>query len=191
MADPPILVPPKMVKLEDLHHHALEQLPNLYLRACCNASCCQHGMLPTIAFFLYSRATAQPSNHTLTTREREREREGGGSAYGKLGVWSLFVRAMADLADLKALHGVCMPWNVWPTSKAEATKCVVPLTVIVTPLHAAPALTVLPYGPLRCKSCRSLLNPFCRVDFQAKLWICPFCLPAQPLPTSLWFYFGY
>ncbi|CAM6044135.1 unnamed protein product [Sphagnum compactum] len=29
MADPPILVPPKMVKLEDLHHHALEQLPNL------------------------------------------------------------------------------------------------------------------------------------------------------------------
>ncbi len=29
MADPPILVPPKMVKSEDLHHHALEQLPNL------------------------------------------------------------------------------------------------------------------------------------------------------------------
>ncbi len=75
MADPPILVPPKMVKLEDLHHHALEQLPNPYLRARCNASCRQHGMLPTIAFFLYSRATAQPSNHTLTTRERERERE--------------------------------------------------------------------------------------------------------------------
>ncbi|CAK9204791.1 unnamed protein product [Sphagnum troendelagicum] len=69
---------------------------------------------------------------------------------------------MADLADLEALHGVRMPWNVWPSSKAEATKCVVPLTAIVTPLHAAPALTVLPYGPLRCKSCRSLLNPFCR-----------------------------
>lgn len=29
MADPPMLVPPKMVKSEDLHHHALEQLPNL------------------------------------------------------------------------------------------------------------------------------------------------------------------
>jgi hypothetical protein len=29
MADPPILVPPKMAKSEDLHHHALEQLPNL------------------------------------------------------------------------------------------------------------------------------------------------------------------
>ncbi|CAK9272612.1 unnamed protein product [Sphagnum jensenii] len=69
---------------------------------------------------------------------------------------------MADLADLEALHGVRMPWNVWPSSKAEATKCVVPLTAIVTPLHAAPALTVLPYGPLRCKSCRLLLNPFCR-----------------------------
>ncbi len=27
--DPPILVPPKMVKPEDLHHHALEELPNL------------------------------------------------------------------------------------------------------------------------------------------------------------------
>ncbi|CAK9237251.1 unnamed protein product [Sphagnum troendelagicum] len=52
---------------------------------------------------------------------------------------------MADLADLEALHGVRMPWNVWPSSKVEATKCVVPLTAIVTPLHAAPALTVLPY----------------------------------------------
>ncbi len=29
MADSPILAPPKMVKPEDLHHHALEQLPNL------------------------------------------------------------------------------------------------------------------------------------------------------------------
>jgi len=29
MADLPILVPQKMLKPEDLHHHALEQLPNL------------------------------------------------------------------------------------------------------------------------------------------------------------------
>ncbi|CAM6023763.1 unnamed protein product [Sphagnum balticum] len=89
---------------------------------------------------------------------------------------------MADFADLEALHGVRMPWNVWPSSKAEATKCVVPLTAIVTPLHAAPALTVLPYGPLRCKSCRSLLNPFCRIDFQAKLWICLFCYQRNHFP---------
>ncbi len=90
---------------------------------------------------------------------------------------------MADFADLESLHGVRMPWNVWPSSKAEVTKCVVPLTAIVTPLHAAPALTVLPYSPLRCKSCRSLLNPFCRVDFQAKLWICPFCYQRNHFPV--------
>jgi protein transport protein SEC23 len=40
---------------------------------------------------------------------------------------------------------------------------------------ATPAVNVLPYRPLRCKTCRAVLNPFCRVDFDAKIWICPFC----------------
>nr|KYP38306.1 Protein transport protein SEC23 [Cajanus cajan] len=38
------------------------------------------------------------------------------------------------------------------------------------------------YPPLRCKTCASLLNPFSRVDFAAKIWICPFCFNRNHFP---------
>lgn len=85
---------------------------------------------------------------------------------------------MAEFAEVEAATGVRMPWNAWPSTKIEAAKCAVPFAVIVTPLHggkAAATVNVLPYPPLRCKTCRAVLNPFCRVDFDAKIWICPFC----------------
>ncbi|CAN4095951.1 unnamed protein product [Withania somnifera] len=36
--------------------------------------------------------------------------------------------------------------------------------------------------PLRCKTCTSVLNPFARVDFQALIWICPFCFQRNHFP---------
>ena len=87
---------------------------------------------------------------------------------------------MAEFAEVEAATGVRLPWNAWPSIKIEAAKCAVPFAAIVTPLHggvttATATVNVLPYPPLRCKTCRAVLNPFCRVDFDAKLWICPFC----------------
>lgn len=89
---------------------------------------------------------------------------------------------MADFAEMEAMDGVRMPWNVWPGTKVEAAKCVVPMAVVYTPLRPLPNMPVLPYAPLRCKSCRSLLNPFCRVDFIGKIWICPFCFQRNHFP---------
>ncbi|KAG6785312.1 hypothetical protein POTOM_011042 [Populus tomentosa] len=43
-------------------------------------------------------------------------------------------------------------------------------------------MPVLPYSPLLCRNCRSVLNPFCIVDFSAKLWICPFCFQRNQFP---------
>ncbi|KAI5062996.1 hypothetical protein GOP47_0021543 [Adiantum capillus-veneris] len=91
---------------------------------------------------------------------------------------------MADFLEAEANDGVRMTWNLWPGSNTEAAKCVIPMAVSYQPLHSSPHLLVLPYGPLRCKSCRSLLNPYCRVDFVAKIWSCPFCFQRNYFPES-------
>uniref|UniRef100_A0A0C9RQQ2 Protein transport protein SEC23 n=1 Tax=Wollemia nobilis TaxID=56998 RepID=A0A0C9RQQ2_9CONI len=91
---------------------------------------------------------------------------------------------MAEFAELEAQDGVRMSWNVWPGSKTEATKCVIPMAAIYTPLKQLPHVPVLPYGPLRCRSCRSPLNPFARADFVAKMWVCPLCFQRNHFPSN-------
>ncbi|KAH9733676.1 protein transport protein SEC23 [Citrus sinensis] len=88
--------------------------------------------------------------------------------------------------DLEAQDGVRMPWNVIPGTKQEASNCVVPVSAIYTPIKAFPvnnnSMPILPYAPLRCRTCRSILNPFSIVDFAAKIWICPFCFQRNHFP---------
>ncbi|GMN61533.1 hypothetical protein TIFTF001_030628 [Ficus carica] len=89
---------------------------------------------------------------------------------------------MAEFMDLEVQDGVRMPWNVLPGTKQEATSCVVPVSAIYTPIKPFPNIPVLPYSPLRCRTCRSILNPFSIVDFSAKIWICPFCFQRNHFP---------
>ncbi|XP_043695869.1 protein transport protein SEC23-like [Telopea speciosissima] len=89
---------------------------------------------------------------------------------------------MAEFLDLEAQDGVRMPWNVFPGTKQESTQCVVPVSAIYTPLKLFPNMPILPYSPLRCRTCRSILNPFCIVDYVAKIWICPFCFQRNHFP---------
>ncbi|KAL6498713.1 Protein transport protein S23 C [Orobanche gracilis] len=92
---------------------------------------------------------------------------------------------MAEFLDLEAQDSVRMPWNVLPGTKVDATKCAIPISAIYTPLKALPASTpLLPYSPLRCRGCRSVMNPFSIVDFSSinKIWICNFCLQRNPFP---------
>ena len=94
-------------------------------------------------------------------------------------------RAMAEFMEAEAVDGVRMAWNVWPSTKLDASKCHIPLAALYTPLHGGAqgnGVTVLNYPPLRCRSCRGVLNPFCQVDYNAKLWICPFCHQRNPFP---------
>ncbi|XP_077212973.1 protein transport protein SEC23 E-like [Tasmannia lanceolata] len=78
--------------------------------------------------------------------------------------------------------GVRMTWNMWPRSKVEASKCVVPIAASISPIRPLPDLLILPYTPLRCKTCSCILNPYSRVDFQAKIWICPLCFQRNHFP---------
>ena len=58
--------------------------------------------------------------------------------------------------------------NVWPNTRLEAAKCVLPLAALYTPLRALPELPVVPYDTVRCKGCAAVLNPYARVDFVGK-----------------------
>ncbi|CAI0446024.1 unnamed protein product [Linum tenue] len=91
---------------------------------------------------------------------------------------------MAEFLELETQDGVRMPWNVLPGTKQEASNCVVPISAIYTPIKPFPNLPVLPYAPLRCRTCCSVLNPFSIVDFAAKIWICPFCFQRNHFPPQ-------
>ena len=54
---------------------------------------------------------------------------------------------------------------------------------MVTPRKFLPDMPVVPYDPVRCKGCAACLNPYARVDFNGKLWICPFCYTRNHFPA--------
>ncbi|KAK1090554.1 GTPase-activating protein S23, partial [Friedmanniomyces endolithicus] len=64
-----------------------------------------------------------------------------------------------------------------------ASRLVVPIGALYTPLKEKSDTPLLQYEPVTCKApCRAVLNPFCQVDMRARIWICPFCLQRNGLP---------
>ncbi|XP_059504481.1 protein transport protein Sec23A isoform X1 [Stegostoma tigrinum] len=82
--------------------------------------------------------------------------------------------------------GVRFSWNVWPSSRLEATRMVVPLACLFTPLKERPDLPPIQYEPVLCSraTCRAVLNPLCQVDYRAKLWACNFCFQRNQFSPS-------
>ncbi|XP_002156026.2 protein transport protein Sec23B [Hydra vulgaris] len=80
--------------------------------------------------------------------------------------------------------GIRFSWNVWPSSRLEATRMVVPVSCLYTPLKERPDLPPICYEPVICSkgSCRAILNPLCQVDFRGKSWICNFCFQRNAFP---------
>lgn len=63
---------------------------------------------------------------------------------------------------------------------------VIPVGCLYTPLKERPDLPPVCYEPMECSrpSCRAILNPFCQVDFQSKLWVCCFCAQRNQFPPQ-------
>ncbi|XP_052276355.1 protein transport protein Sec23A-like isoform X2 [Dreissena polymorpha] len=82
--------------------------------------------------------------------------------------------------------GVRFSWNVWPSSRLEATRMVVPLGCLYTPVKERPDLPPIAYEPVLCTrpTCRAILNPYCQVDYRAKIWACNFCFQRNPFPPQ-------
>ncbi|NXO06981.1 SC23A protein, partial [Oriolus oriolus] len=82
--------------------------------------------------------------------------------------------------------GVRFSWNVWPSSRLEATRMVVPLACLLTPLKERLDLPPVQYEPVLCSrpTCKAVLNPLCQVDYRAKLWACNFCFQRNQFPPA-------
>ncbi|EYU33007.1 hypothetical protein ABFS82_07G040300 [Erythranthe guttata] len=89
-----------------------------------------------------------------------------------------------DFSELEAIEGLRWSWHSWPVSKAEVSSLVVPLSILCTPLTPFTELPILPYEPLNCSNCAAVLNPYSRVDYASKIWICAFCPRKNPFPKS-------
>jgi len=89
-----------------------------------------------------------------------------------------------QFVEQEARDGARFSWNVFPTSKLEAARMAVPLGAMYTPLKHIPGMAVVPYHPVVCKApnCGTILNPYCRVDFMNKIWVCPLCLTRNHFP---------
>ena len=83
---------------------------------------------------------------------------------------SATVSAARVICFIYNLHvGVRLSWNVWPSSRMEATRTVVPISALYTPLKHREDLPPVLYEPVTCKPpCRAILNPY---------WYCIFPLP--------------
>lgn len=83
--------------------------------------------------------------------------------------------------------GIRFTWNVWPSSRIETTRLVVPLVALYQPLKERPDLPPIEYEPVLCtrSTCRAVLNPMCQVDYRAKLWVCNFCFQRNPVSTHI------
>eukprot|EP00698_Gefionella_okellyi_P006378 TRINITY_DN15734_c0_g1_i1.p1 TRINITY_DN15734_c0_g1~~TRINITY_DN15734_c0_g1_i1.p1 ORF type:complete len:770 (+),score=130.16 TRINITY_DN15734_c0_g1_i1:43-2310(+) len=90
---------------------------------------------------------------------------------------------MADFHDIEDRDGVRFSFNVWPSSRVEAAKIVVPIGCLYSPFRKIEGMPVLPYEPIVCRGCRAILNPNCSIDFVSKIWICPFCFQRNHFPT--------
>ncbi|KAI9015300.1 protein transporter SEC23 [Phycomyces nitens] len=87
--------------------------------------------------------------------------------------------------EIEEQDGIRFSWNAWPSSRIEATKAVVPIACLYTPLKEREDFVENPiwYEPVTCKApCRAVLNPYCQIDFRGKLWVCPFCLQRNSFP---------
>jgi hypothetical protein len=68
---------------------------------------------------------------------------------------------MSVNGDVWLFAGVRLSWNVWPSSRIEATRTVVPISALYTPLKQRDDLPPVLYEPVTCKPpCRAILNPY-------------------------------
>ena len=47
-----------------------------------------------------------------------------------------------EVYDLEAVDGVRMPWNLWPRSKVEALRCVLPFAALYSPVKSVQGMQV-------------------------------------------------
>jgi len=84
----------------------------------------------------------------------------------RIAFMNCFTENMATFADFiqqqEDQDGVRFSWNMWPSSRLEATRMVIPLACLYTPLKERTDLPPIQYDPVLCTkpACRAILNPY-------------------------------
>eukprot|EP01084_Bolivina_argentea_P086638 156588_1 len=85
--------------------------------------------------------------------------------------------------DPEAKDGCRFSWQLWPSTHLEATRIIVPIAALYTPLKLCEDMpSPLLYDPIRCNGCGAILNPYAQIDYRSKLWTCPFCMNRNHFP---------
>jgi len=70
-------------------------------------------------------------------------------------------------SEIEDRDGIRLSWNVFPSSRMESSRLVVPIGALYTPLKEKPDTPILQFEPVTCKQpCKSVLNPFWSAAFQ-------------------------
>jgi hypothetical protein len=73
-----------------------------------------------------------------------------------------------NFEEIEDQDGIRFSFNAWPASRIEATRTVVPIAALYTPLKEREDLPLIYYEPVTCKqhTCGAILNPYWCVVFQ-------------------------
>ena len=91
-----------------------------------------------------------------------------------------------DFETNEDINGIRFSWNVFPSTKVDAAKNVVPIGCMYTPLKEIEEKNILSYNPVVCTApqCKAILNPYCIIDPRNNSWTCPICNSRNHLPTQ-------
>ena len=85
---------------------------------------------------------------------------------------------------LESKDGVRCTWQFWPCSHDAAAHNVVPPSLIYNPKKEIEGMALVEYDPVLCGKCKTVLNPYCPVDYTSKHWACPICLTRNSFPIA-------
>lgn len=97
-----------------------------------------------------------------------------------------------DFETNEDINGIRFSWNVFPSTRTDANKNVVPVGCLYTPLkefqdeEGNNVLNIASYNPVICAGpqCKAILNPYCAIDPRSNSWSCPICNSRNHLPTQ-------
>lgn len=91
----------------------------------------------------------------------------------------------AEFEDYEDKTGLKFAFNVFPKTKAQEAKCVIPLSCLYQPLKPKSDPVLINAYPIACTSCDAIANPFCIFDPNSRQWSCSVCSRQNQLHPSL------
>lgn len=86
------------------------------------------------------------------------------------------------------VDGVSFNWNLFPSTRLEASQLLSPVGCLYSPLHKRAQefqeIQVLDKIPLRCELCENFINPYIKIDRASRMWVCPYCDEKSSFPRD-------